>query len=68
MILDLPVELLSRIAHSATLWQIGGSQLAAQDKQSAIAAVAQISMLPDLITLNNFEHHSHLHRIAYLIK
>ena len=53
---------------SNTLADCRESALAAQDKQSVIAAMAQISMLLDLITFNNFEYHSHAQKIVYLIK
>ena len=53
---------------SNTLADCRESALAAQDKQSAIAAVAQINVLLGLITLNNFEYHSDGREIVYFIK
>ena len=69
MILGLPVELLSRVADSQQhSRRLQGISFAAQDKQSAIAAVAQKSLNLGLVTLNNFEYHSHGHSIVYFIK
>ena len=49
---------------SNTLADCRESALAAQDKQSAIAPVAQKSQNLGLVTLNNFEYHSDGHSIV----
>jgi len=56
------------LTFSNTLADCSESAFAAQDKQSAIAAVAQNSLNLGLITINNFEYHSHGHSIVYFIK